>query len=108
MDSGVTTGTEVVKVAANRKALALNPIDPETRLRASIQLASSLIELAQSKIAVGSSRSAALADNRGDWEAALDHVRRARDSFPADADVARFAEKVEAAASEARRSAPAP
>jgi hypothetical protein len=95
-------------VAANRKALSLDPMDPETRLKASIQLATTLIELAQSKIAAGSSRSAALAENRADWEAALDHVRRARDFFPADADVARFAEKVEAAASEARRSAPVP
>ncbi len=95
-------------VAANRKALSLDPMDPETRLKASIQLTTALIELAQSKIAAGSSRSAALAENRADWEAALDHVRRARDSFPADADVARFAEKVAAATSEARRSAPVP
>ena len=90
-------------IAANRKALSLDPIDPETRLRASINLARSLVELAQRKIAAGASRSAALAENRADWEAALDHVRRARDSFPADPEVARFAEVVEAAASEALR-----
>jgi hypothetical protein len=71
-------------VAANRKALSLDPMDPETRLKASIQLATTLIELAQSKIAAGSSRSAALAENRADWEAALDHVRpsEARRSAP--------------------------
>lgn len=90
-------------VAANRKALSLDPMDPETHLRASINLTSSLIKLAQRKIAAGSPRSAAVAENREDWEAALDHIRRARDAFPADPDVARFTEKVEAAASEARR-----
>ena len=53
-------------------------------------------------------RSAALAGKRGDWEAALDHVRQARDSHPANPNVARFAEALEAAASEARSSAPVP
>jgi len=95
-------------VAANRKALRLAPMDPETQLRASINLTRSLIELAQRRVAGGSSRSAALAASRGDWELALDEVQRARASFPADAEVARFAEQVELAAAEARGSAPGP
>jgi len=95
-------------VAANRKALALLPMDPETQLKASINLTRSLIELAQRKIEAGSSRSAALAGNRGDWQLALDEVRRAHDSFPADPMVTRFAEEVEAAASEALRAAAVP
>jgi tetratricopeptide (TPR) repeat protein len=91
-------------VAANRRALSPRPMDPETGLKASIKLVSTLIELAQAKIAAGSTRAAALAENRADWEAALDDFRRARDSFPGDADVARFAEVVESAVSEVRRS----
>src|SRR5262245_23229526 len=95
-------------VAAYRKALSLHPMDPETGLKASVHLATSLIGLEKRKIAAGTPRSAALAEDRGDWEAALEGARRARDDFPGDADVARLAEGVEAAASEARRSAPVP
>ena len=46
-------------VAAYRKSLSLRPMDPETHLRASINLTSSLIKLAQRKIAAGSPRLAA-------------------------------------------------
>jgi hypothetical protein len=89
-------------VSAERKALSLHPIDPETQLRASILLAESLVELAQRKVAAGSSRAAALAGSYGDWQLALDHVRWARDSLPGAPDVDRLAEQVAAAASEAR------
>jgi tetratricopeptide (TPR) repeat protein len=145
-------------IAANRKALSLHPMDPETRQKASTNLTRWLVALAQRKIAAGEPdeavpllreahaldaelpamlvrkgmdeekrgkldeaqlhyraalavdprnapahvRSAALAGKRGDWEAARDHVRRARDSNPASPNVARFAEALEAAASEGR------
>jgi hypothetical protein len=95
-------------VAANRMALSLRPMDPETEVAASIQLTTSLIALAQRRVADGSPRFAALAQNRSDWELALDSVRRARDRFPADPDIARFAVEVEAAASEARAAALVP
>ena len=92
-------------VAANRKALSLRPMDPETQLEASINLSRSLVELSQREVAAGAPRSAALALHRGDWEAALDNARLARDSFPANPDVVQFAEQIEAAAAEARRAA---
>ena len=92
-------------VFAERKALSLHPMDPETQLRASMLLAESLVELAQRKMAAGSSRDAALAGSSGDWQLALDHVRWARDSLPDDPDVDRLAEQVAAAASEARLAA---
>jgi tetratricopeptide (TPR) repeat protein len=151
-------------IAANRKVLSLDPMDPETRRKAATNLTWWLVELAQRKIASGSPeeaipllreahalnvelpailvrkgmdqekqgkpaeaqlhyraalvvdprnapahvRSAALAGKRGDWKAALDHVRRARDSHPGNPNVVRFAEEVEAAASEARSSASVP
>ena len=95
-------------VAANRKALALGLMDPEIELRASMNLVRTLMQLAQRKIAAGSSRSDALAGNRADWEAALEHVRLARDSLSTDPNVARFAEQIEAVASEARRSTASP
>ena len=76
---------------AERKALSLHPMDPETQLRASMLLAGSLVGLAQRKMAAGSSRAAALAGSSGDWQLELDHVRRARDSLPDNPDVDRAA-----------------
>jgi tetratricopeptide (TPR) repeat protein len=95
-------------VAADRRALSLHPMDPEVQLQASMDLARTLVELAQQKIADGSSRSTAVAQNRDDWQVALESVRRARDSFPGNPDVARFSEVVEAAALEARAAPLAP
>jgi hypothetical protein len=81
-------------------------MDPETSLRASLGLTSSLVALAQRGVAAGAPRAAVLSRDRADWELALDNARRASDSFPGDPDVIRFAEAVEVAASEARRSVP--